>query len=133
MGRATRSGPAANRDYQARVVEEGATRGASAQVATQNLGEHGGVAVIGVTRGEDQREDARPRTAAQVGQPLAVGAELGALASAELLEALRLVSVPAPQRIAGRQLACPVIDRSTLARDPARPHAIDEDPVAVTR
>ena len=103
----------------------------SAQAAAQDVGEHGRVAVLGVARCEDQRDDAGPRAAAQFAEPLALVAELGAIAASELLEAVRIVPVPLSQLRARSELAHPLVDGGPLARDASGPDAVDEDPVAV--
>ena len=101
------------------------------QATAQHIGEHGRVAVLGITRGEDNRDDARARAAAQLIHGLTFGVELGAIAPTELREALRSVPVPPSQLRARRKLASPQVDGGARPGNPSWPDAVHEDPVAV--
>src|SRR4051812_33772608 len=103
------------------------------QPAPQDVREHAGVAVRGVAGAEQDRDTARSREPAQLGEPLTLLLQLGTVAPVELVEALRHVPVPATKLVAGRKLARPHVDRSALTSDPARPQPINQNPEAVIR
>lgn len=66
--------------------------------------------MLSIARGVEDRDRSRLRTAAELGEALALGIQLTAIAGAELLEAGGVVREPAAQLVAGRQLAGPLIE-----------------------
>jgi len=56
--------------------------------------------------------------------------QLGAIARRELLEALRVVSVPPAQLVGGGDLLAPLVELGGVPAQSARPEAVDQDPPA---
>ena len=71
---------------------------------------------------------ARP---AQLVDELGVRDELVAVARAKAGEARRDVVEPLAQLVAGGQLTRPPVQARALARDPPRPHMVDQDAVSI--
>jgi hypothetical protein len=90
-----------------------------------DLREDDGVVVLGVLGGVDEGERALPRPAPEGREPWALAAELLDVASAELLEASRLVPEPLPELRARGQLLLPAVELGPLTGDPARPQPVD--------
>jgi hypothetical protein len=99
----------------------------------QNFGENGGVAVLGVAGGEDDREPAAAGAPAQRTQLACVGGELGAVAPSEFLEALGRMAVPPAQLVTRCQIPRPLVQRCAVSGDAAWPHPIDQQPIPVIR
>jgi hypothetical protein len=103
------------------------------QSASQDPGENDGVVVLAVVGGIDEGKRAVPSPAPQLREPRALLAKLLGVAAAELLKAAWFVPKPLPQLGAWSKLALPLIEAGLVARDAARPEAVDQDSIAVRR
>src|SRR5579875_832357 len=84
-----------------------------------------------VARGIDQGHRAAPAELAQLAQRPGILRDLVAIALAELRPALRVVTEPAPQGRARRDVLEPDIDGGLLLREPARPQPLHQHALAV--
>src|SRR5262249_60941857 len=84
-----------------------------------------------VMRRVDQRDRTVPRQGAELSDEVGVLAQLCGVAAAKFLPALGIVREPFAELRRGRDLLHPVIERSLLFGDSARPQPVDENAFAV--
>lgn len=97
------------------------------------LGQHDGLVVLSVGSPIDEGQCPGPGGRGEVvEQRLDLGPrELGAVSSSKLAPADRIVAEPDAERVAGRELACPGVERQASARPTPGPDAIDQDAITV--
>lgn len=97
------------------------------------LREYDGVVVFAISGCIEDRHALVVCSGSECCHGLIVAGELAEVAAPEFRETLGDVIKPAAQLVARRQISGPLVQLRALARDPAGPHVVDQDAVAVVR